>query len=136
MGSGVAEFVRYTLEDGSQVVFESAESDLVQLHGGEPDVVDGGRLQTRLEAVAAAAEQVAASLRSRLRPEEIALEFGLKVSGEVNWWFFAKNQAEGTIKVTLKWKPSPKVQPEPEDEDESEEDETKAESLQGKGRRG
>ena len=112
MGSGVAEFVRYTLDDGSQVVFESAESDLVQLHGGEPDVVDGGRLQTRLEAVAAAAEQVAGSLRSRLRPEEIALEFGLKVSGEVNWRFFAKNQAEGTIKVTLKWQPQGATQAE------------------------
>ena len=45
---------------------------------------------------------MAGSLRSRLAPDEVALEFGLKVSGEVNWWFFAKNQAEGTIKVTLK----------------------------------
>jgi hypothetical protein len=33
----------------------------------------------------------------------VSLEFGLKVSGEVNWWFFAKAQGEGTIKVTLKW---------------------------------
>jgi hypothetical protein len=28
----VAEFVRFTLDDGSQVLFESAESDLVALH--------------------------------------------------------------------------------------------------------
>jgi Trypsin-co-occurring domain 1 len=104
----VAEFVRYTLEDGAEVIFESAESNLVELHGGEPDVVDAGRLQTRLESVAAAAEQVADSLRSRLQPEEVSLEFGLKVSGEVNWWFFAKNQAEGTIKVTLTWARGPK----------------------------
>ena len=34
----------------------------------------------------------------------MALEFGLRVSGEVNWWFFAKSQAEGTIKVTLNWR--------------------------------
>ena len=61
------------------------------------------RLSARLEPVAAAASQVAESLRSRLTPDEVALEFGLKVSGEVNWWFFAKNQAEGTIKVTLNW---------------------------------
>ena len=106
----MAEFVRYTLEDGSAVVFESAESDLVTLHGGEPDVRDGGRLQTRLESVAAAAEQVAGSMRSRLAPDQVSLEFGLKISGEVNWWFFAKNQAEGTIKVTLTWAPS--TQPE------------------------
>jgi NTP-dependent ternary system trypsin peptidase co-occuring protein len=110
VGAVVAEFVRFTLDDGSQVVFESAESNLVALHGGQPDVSDGGRLQTRLEAVAGAADQVAESLRSRLRPEEISLEFGLKVSGEVNWWFFAKNQAEGTIKVTLTWKPESQAQ--------------------------
>lgn len=102
----MAEFVKFTLDDGSEVVFESAESDLVELHGGQPNVVDGGQLQTRLGSVSAAAEQVAASLRSRLAPDEVELEFGLKVAGEVNWWFFAKNQAEGTIKVSLRWSSS------------------------------
>ena len=102
-GGGVAEYVKYTLDDGTEVFFESAESDLVQLHGGEPDVRDGGRLSERLRGVAEAAEQVAGELRKRLVPDEVSLEFGLKVAGEVNWWFFAKNQAEGTIKVTLKW---------------------------------
>jgi hypothetical protein len=100
----VANFVRYTLDDGkTEVFFESAESSLVELHGGEPDVANGGRLQTRLEAVSAAAQQVARELRSQLTPDEVELKFGLKVAGEVNWWFFAKNQAEGTIEVTLKW---------------------------------
>ena len=47
--------------------------------------------------------QVAGALRSRLAPDEVELTFGLKVAGEVNWWFFAKNQAEGTIAVTLRW---------------------------------
>ncbi|MBP5905752.1 hypothetical protein F3K40_08205 [Streptomyces sp. LBUM 1478] len=99
----MSEFVKYTLDDGSEVVFESAQSDLVELHGGQPSVVDGGQLQTRLESVSAAAEQLATSLRSRLTPDEVELEFALKVAGEVNWWFFAKSQAEGTIKVTLRW---------------------------------
>jgi hypothetical protein len=99
----VAEFVRFTLDDGSVVVFESAESDLVVQHGGTPEVRDGGRLAARLQGVAEAAELVAGSLRSRLAPDEVGLEFGLKVSGEMNWWFFAKAYSEGTIKVTLKW---------------------------------
>ena len=99
----MAEFIKFVLDDGSEVFFESAESDLVAQHGGEAEVADGGRLSARLGAVAEAASQVAGSLRSRLAPDEMALEFGLKVSGEVNWWFFAKNQAEGTIKVTLSW---------------------------------
>jgi hypothetical protein len=99
----VAEFVRFTLDDGSVVMFESAESDLVTQHGGQPEVHDGGRLTARLQGVAEAAEQVAGSLRSRLVPDEVSLEFGLKVSGEMNWWFFAKAASEGTIKVTLRW---------------------------------
>ena len=99
----MAEFVRFTLDDGSEVMFESAESDLVSPRGGSPDVREGGRLTERLKGVEEAAEQVAGSLRSRLAPDEVSLEFGLKVSGEVNWWFFAKSAGEGTIKVTLKW---------------------------------
>ncbi len=98
----MAEFVRFTLDDGSEVLFESAESDLVALHDGLPEVRDGGKLTTRLQEVAEAAEEVAGSLRSRLVPDEVSLEFGLKVSGGVNW-FFAKAQGEGTIKVTVKW---------------------------------
>jgi hypothetical protein len=102
-GVTVAEFVEFTLNDGSRVVFEAAEADLVALHGGQPDVREGGRLTERLHAVAEAAEEIAGSLRSRLAPDEVNLEFGLKISGELNWWFFAKAQSEGTITVTLKW---------------------------------
>jgi hypothetical protein len=98
----MAQFVRFRLDDGSEVLFESAESDLVALHGGPPDVCDGGKLTTQLQGVAEAAEEVAGSLRSRLVPDEVSLEFGLKVSGGMNW-FFAKAQGEGTIKVTLRW---------------------------------
>ena len=102
----MAEFMRFTLDDGSQVLFESAESDLVALHGGAPEVRDGGKLTAQLQGVAEAAEEVAGSLRARLVPDEVSLEFGLKVSGGVNW-FFAKAQGEGTIKVTLKWAGNP-----------------------------
>jgi Trypsin-co-occurring domain 1 len=100
----MAEFVRYVLDDGSEVFFESAESDLVALHGGQSDVVDGGRLNARLEAVAQAASRVSESLRSRLKPDDVELTFGLKVSGELGGWFFAKAQTEGTINVKLTWK--------------------------------
>lgn len=98
----MAEFVRFTLDDGSQVLFESAESNLVALQGGQPDVRDGGKLTARLQGVAEAAEEVAGSLGARLVLNEVGLEFGLKVSSGVNW-FFAKARGEGTIKVTLKW---------------------------------
>ena len=109
----MAEFVRFTLDDGSEVLFESAESDLVALHGGPPDVRDGGKLTARLQEIAEAAEEVAGSLRARLVPDEVSLEFGLKVSGGVNW-FFAKAQGEGTVKVTLKWAGNSRRPPHPE----------------------
>ena len=95
-GCVMVEFVRFTLDDGSEVLFESAESDLVAPRGGQPEVRDGGKLTARLQGVAEAAEEVAGSLRSRLVPDEVSLEFGLKVSSGVNW-FFAGAQGEGTI---------------------------------------
>lgn len=101
----MADFVRYKLESGAEVYFEASEGSLVSLRGdGEPDVSEGGRLGERLQAIAGVAESVAASLRSRLEPDEIQLEFGVKVAGEVNWWFFAKNRGEGNLGVTLTWK--------------------------------
>ena len=42
-------------------------------------------------------------MRERLAPEEIELEFGVKISGEVGWWFFAKASGEASINVTLTW---------------------------------
>ena len=62
----------------------------------------GWQVDRAAAGVAEAAEEVPGSLRSRLGPDEVSLEFGLKVSGSVNW-FFAKAQGEGTIKVTLTW---------------------------------
>ena len=75
----MAGFVKSTLDDGSEMLFESAESGLVAARGARPDVVDGGRLQTRLEGFAAAAEQVARPLRERLGPEEMSPEFELRM---------------------------------------------------------
>ena len=43
-------------------------------------------------------------MRERLEPEEIELEFGVKVSGEVGWWFIAKASGEASINVTLTWR--------------------------------
>ena len=43
-------------------------------------------------------------MRSSLAADELALELGVKVAGELNAWFFARNQAEAMIKVTATWK--------------------------------
>jgi len=103
-GGVMADFVRYELEDGSEVFFESAEGSLVSLRGGSADVADGGRLGDRLRHIAAAADEVSRGLRERLAPEEIELDFGVKVSGEVSWWFFAKANSEASMNVKLTWR--------------------------------
>jgi hypothetical protein len=103
-GGVMADFVKYQLDDGSEVFFESAEGSLVALRGGDADVVAEGKLGDRLSTIADAAEQVSKGLRERLAPEEIELEFGVKVSGEVGWWFFAKASGEAAINVTLTWR--------------------------------
>ena len=112
----MADFVRYELEDGSEVVFEAAEGTLVSLRGGSPDVEDAGRLGDRLGNIAAAVDEMSKDLRERLAPEEVELSFGVKVSGSVGWWFFAKANGEAAINVKLTWKAdtqrTPAVQPE------------------------
>jgi hypothetical protein len=100
----MADFVKYELDDNSEVFFESAEGSLASLRSGDADVVDAGKLGDRLSNIAAAAEQVSKGLRERLEPEEIELEFGVKVSGEVGWWFIAKASGEASINVTLTWR--------------------------------
>ena len=102
--SGMAEFVCYTLDDGSEVLFETAESELVGLQGMTGTPKQGGPLADRLHGIATAAAQVADSLREKLEPHELSLELGVKVGGEVGAWFFARNSAEATITVTLTWK--------------------------------
>ena len=63
-GGAVAEFIRYELEDGSEVLFESAEASLVSLRGGgDPGVTDAGTLGDRLRPIAAAAGEVAKGMR-------------------------------------------------------------------------
>jgi hypothetical protein len=102
----LAELLRYTLQDGTEVYFETAESSLISQRAGTPEIIDGGALGNRLRAVALAAEEVAKGLRQTLTPDEIELSFGVKVSGEVNWWYFAKAQGESTMNVKVTWKNS------------------------------
>lgn len=111
----MADFVKYELEDGSEVFFESAEGSLVSLRGGSPDVIDAGKLGDRLSHIAAAADEVSKGFRERLAPDEIELDFGVKVSGEVNWWFFAKANGEASMNVKLTWRRAAPQEPAPSD---------------------
>lgn len=98
----MVDFLKVDL-DGTEVLIQSAESDLVRLHGGEPEVRKVEAAGDQLQTIAVAAERVAAKLREKLEPDELQLEVGVGLSGEVGW-FFAKSQVEATLNVTLTWK--------------------------------
>lgn len=100
----MTELLRYTLPDGSEVYFETAESSAISQRSGTPEIIDGGALSSRLRAVALAAEEVTKELRQTMTPDEIELSFGITVSGGVNWWYFAKVQGETTMNIRVTWK--------------------------------
>jgi hypothetical protein len=43
-------------------------------------------------------------MRAALTPDELSVELGVSVAGELNAWFFVRSQAEATIKVTATWR--------------------------------
>lgn len=98
----MADFVRVHLDDGTEVLFEARESDLVQAHSTGADVQELEAAGVRLDAIAAAAHTVATSLRDRMTPDDLQLEIGVGLSGEVGW-FFAKSALDASLKVTLTW---------------------------------
>lgn len=99
----MADFVQVVLDDGTEVIFQSAESDLVRPHGGPPVLERYDAAMDALESMALATHRVARSFAEQLKPDEIALEIGVGLSGEVGW-FFAKSEIEATLKLTLTWK--------------------------------
>jgi hypothetical protein len=99
----VADFLTVVLDDDTKVVFQSAESDLVRPYGGPPVVKQYEAAMDGLEAMARATHRVAQSFAAKMKPDEIALEIGVGLSGEVGW-FFAKSEIEATLTMTLTWK--------------------------------
>jgi hypothetical protein len=69
----MADFVKYQLDNGSEVFFESAEASLVTLRGGPADVVDAGKLGDRLSGIAAAADEVSKGSGSGWLPKRSSL---------------------------------------------------------------
>jgi hypothetical protein len=99
----MTDFLELKLDDGTEVLFQTAESDLVRNHGGEVIVDKTTAAMSRIEAIAKATESVCTSFREKLAPDELTMEIGIGLSGEVGW-FFAKSEVEASLKVTVTWK--------------------------------
>jgi len=99
----VSDFIEVTLEDGTPVLFQTVESDLVRNHTGKPEVEKASAALGRLKSIALATESISKSLREKLGPDEFEMEIHVGLSGEVGW-FFAKADTEASMKVTVRWK--------------------------------
>jgi hypothetical protein len=98
----VADFAEIELEDGTTVLFQTAESTFVENHGGAQVEKMTVSLH-RVGAIASAAGQVCKDFRDNLKPDELEMEIGVGLSGEVGW-FFAKSELDASIKVKLLWR--------------------------------
>lgn len=106
--------VEFEVEEGPPVYVEveaAREEDDEALAGFEPverslargaDRDRGGRWRGAIEQVRPAVEDVIAVFREVSTPEEIGVEFSLKLDTRVNAFVFSSD-AEATFKVSLKW---------------------------------
>lgn len=130
----MADFVRVPLDDNTEVLFEEQSTEpvlglsagLVSGRSTEPvsersaglvsgksttsQIKDLASDAARVDTIAQAAGEMSRSLREKLSPDELSLEIGIGLSGEVGW-FFAKSAVDASVKVTLTWKNLGAAQP-------------------------
>lgn len=101
------QLIQFALEDGSPVYVEveAAEEKSQRVSRQlEKGIVQAEQsFKVALEHVKPAAETVLNTFREMNTPDEINLEFGIKLSGEVGA-IFASAKSEATFRVSLKWK--------------------------------
>jgi hypothetical protein len=100
--------VRYQVGDGSSVLVEVDEDTygVEEVSRTSEGVLDAGRLESALGGVRDAAQATLDTL-SKLSPETVEVEFGIKLAGEAGA-LIAKTSAEGHFTVRLSWSPDKK----------------------------
>jgi hypothetical protein len=105
--------VRYDLATGGSILVEEAISDRGGLVGGDEGVINraGLSFEAALATLRPAASAVMKAVENLIEgPEEVQLELGFSLKGEVGA-VIAKTAAEGSFKLSLKWKPRDKTEP-------------------------
>jgi NTP-dependent ternary system trypsin peptidase co-occuring protein len=100
--------VRYKVGGGSSVLVEVDEDTygVEDVSRTSEGVLDAGRLESALGGVRDAAQATLDTL-SKLSPETVEVEFGIKLAGEAGA-LIAKTSAEGHFTVRLSWSPGEK----------------------------
>lgn len=100
--------VRYDLRDNRSILVEEEIDDRDGLVG-RGDVVETAKakFEEALASVRPAVEAVLEAIEGLVsKPDEITLELGISLRGEVGA-VIAKTALEGSFKLSLKWKPQP-----------------------------
>jgi hypothetical protein len=100
-------FIKYQLEDGSELLIESAESGGVVKASALGDKIQDA--QKTFEQALKSVKGSALMLRKQFadaQADEVTVTFGLKATGELGEHIFAVAKAgvEANYSVTLKWK--------------------------------
>ena len=94
--------VTYELDDETRVRFEvDPTSEWADV--GADKVL--GRVREAVEPAVEGAKVVLEQVRD-IRPDEVVVKFGIKVSGDMNW-LIARAATEANFEITLTWKPAP-----------------------------
>lgn len=105
------ELVRFQLEDGGSVLFETdaryggavSGPQLIARGSGAPEATPAEeKFETVIARIRPAAQQVLDALRGLNTPKEIQLEFGLKFSAKAGV-VIASADSEASFKVSVKW---------------------------------
>jgi hypothetical protein len=104
------QFIRYTLEDGSELLIEATGSEGGVVRAGLSEKIETARtsFDTALDSVRLSALQIRKKLHD-VQADEVEVKFGLKATGEFGNNVFAVGKAgvEANYEVTLKWKKDP-----------------------------
>ena len=100
-------FIKYLLEDGSELWIESSESEggIVNASVGEKFVDAQQEFTRALDSVKSSALTLRKKFEDSLA-DEVEVTFGLKATGEIGNYIFAVGKAgmEANYTVTLKWR--------------------------------
>src|SRR5690348_17171184 len=101
--NGVTIFIQ--VPDRAEIVEEPQAGGDGELLGADGKIAD--RMKTVGEAISGVCATIYSSVHEAIdttRPDEITLEFGIKLGGKTGIPFVTEGSAEGSFKVTAKWK--------------------------------
>jgi len=104
------QFIRYTLEDGSELLIEASGSEGGVVRASLSEKIETARtsFDAALDSVRLSALQIRRKLHD-VQADEVEVKFGLKATGELgnNMFAIGKAGVEANYEVTLKWKKDP-----------------------------